>query len=132
MIEVSVPRDIREYEPTVIGTLTARQLVCSVALVLMVYGGWFLEKAIGIADPVSEAPFFIFLAIPPFLVGWQKPYGMPFEKFIVKAYQDNFRAPQKRIYKVKICGMLFSKRSTRKRLQSSAEIGRMCRSPKAK
>ncbi len=100
MIEVSVPRDIREYEPTVIGTLTARQLVCSVALVLMVYGGWFLEKAIGIADPVSEAPFFIFLAIPPFLVGWQKPYGMPFEKFIVKAYQDNFRAPQKRIYKV--------------------------------
>lgn len=132
MIEVSVPRDIREYEPTVIGTLTARQLVCSVALVLMVYGGWFLEKAIGIADPVSEAPFLFSLQFPHFSSGGRNLMVCPLKSLLLKHIRIISELLRNAFIKWKICGMLFSKRSTRKRLQSSAEIGRICRSPKAK
>ena len=66
MIEVSVPRDIREYEPTVIGTLTTRQLVCSVALVLMVYGGWFLEKQLALRILYPKPLFLFSLQFPRF------------------------------------------------------------------
>lgn len=99
MIEVTVPKDIREYEPTLIGPLTSRTFVCSIIMVLLVYGVYLLEKAIGIEDPM-EVPLFLIFGIPPFLIGWYKPYGMHFEKFIGKAFRDNFLAPRNRPYRI--------------------------------
>lgn len=99
MIEVPIPRDIREYEPTLVGPFTTRQVICMVVMVALVYGVYLLEKAFGVADPM-QFPIFILFGIPPFLVGWYKPYGMHFEKFFIKAFRENFLAPSKRPYKV--------------------------------
>lgn len=99
MIEIVVPKDIREYEPTLIGPLTTRKAVCLVVMCAFVYGVYLLEKAFGIEDPL-EMPIFLFFGIPPFLVGWYKPFGMHLEKFLGKAFRDNFIAPQNRPYKI--------------------------------
>ena len=97
MIEIPIPADIREYEPTVVGPLSARKLVAVVAMVAGVYAGYAIEKAVGIEDPM-QLPIFLLLAIPPLLVGWVKPYGLYFEVFISKVIRDNILAPVNRPY----------------------------------
>lgn len=62
------------------------------------YGVYYIEKAMGI-DPM-DVPVFALPAIPFALFGWFKPYGMHLEKFIGKAYDENFACPSKRIYQV--------------------------------
>lgn len=99
MIEIKVPKDIQEFEPTLVGPFTARQLFCAIAIVVLTYGGYLAEKALGIEDPI-ELPIFCILAIPPALIGWVRIYGMHFEKFAGKAIRENFMAPAKRLYKV--------------------------------
>ena len=99
MIEVNIPQDIREFEPTLIGSLTTRKTICGTALVAGTLGMYYIERAAGISDPF-QFPVFMLAAIPPFLIGWLKPYGMHFEKFIVKAFTDNFLAPAHRLYKI--------------------------------
>lgn len=98
MIEVSIPQDIREFETTVVGPLTARHLVCIVGIAAVTYAGYFIEKAAGL-NPL-DLPIFAIPALPFGLIGWWKPYGMHFEQFIGKAYEDNFSCPAKRLYKV--------------------------------
>lgn len=99
MMEIPVPKDIREYEPTLIGPFTTRHIICIGVMIALVYGVYLLEKAFGVADPM-EFPIFLIFAIPPFLVGWFKPYGMHFEVFAQRAFRDNFIAPSKRPYRV--------------------------------
>lgn len=100
MIEIEVPADIREYEPTLIGPLTTRQTVSVVVTGCVVYAVYMIEKAVGITDP-STVPVFLFFGVPPFLVGFMpKMYGMYVEKFIGRVYRDNFAAPKNRPYKV--------------------------------
>jgi len=99
MIEVGVPKDIREYEPTLIMWFTTRQVICIIAICILVYAGYYFEKAIGIADPLQQ-PFFVILAVPPFLIGWFKPYGMNLEDFLFNAINDNYIAKQNRYYEV--------------------------------
>ena len=98
MIEINIPKDIREFEPTLVGVLTTRQVICAIVICITVYATYSLEKAAGI-DPMS-APLFILPAVPPGLIGWFKPYGMHFEKFFMKAFRDNVLCPTKRLYKV--------------------------------
>ena len=99
MMEIPVPKDIREYEQTLIGPFTTRHIICIGVMIALVYGVYLLEKAFGVADPM-EFPIFLIFAIPPFLVGWFKPYGMHFEVFAQRAFRDNFIAPSKRPYRV--------------------------------
>lgn len=98
MIEVPIPQDIREFEPKFIGPLTLRKFICLLAMACVVYGGYYIEKAMGI-EPMDQ-PWFMIPALPLFFVGWVEPYGMKFEKFIAKAYEDNFANPSRRLYQV--------------------------------
>ena len=52
MIEIEIPQDIREFEPTLVGPLTTRQFLCLVIGGLATYGTYLLEKATGV-DPMS-------------------------------------------------------------------------------
>lgn len=99
MIEVGIPQDIREYEPTLIAWFTTRQVVCGIVAAVLIYAGYFLEKAVGIEDPLNQ-PLFLILAIPPILIGWFRPYGMHLEDFIFKAINDNYIAKKNRPYVV--------------------------------
>lgn len=132
MIEVAIPKDIREFEPTLVGPLTTRHAACITLGGILVYGGYYLEKAMGI-DPVN-APFFCLLFIPFALIGWVKPYGMHFEKFIGKCIRDNFVAPAKRLYKIEnmwdVIEMESEKENRRREMQVAKVNGEKYEPPK--
>lgn len=96
MIEVPIPQDIREFETTFVGPFTLRHCVCIAGIAGITYAGYFIEKAAGL-NPM-DIPIFALPALPLGLVGWFKPYGMHFEKFIGKAIDENFTTPAKRLY----------------------------------
>lgn len=98
MIEVAIPQDIRKYEAQAIGPFSLRQLASLGGVLAVAYGVYFLEKAAGI-DPMT-VPLFMIFPVPIALFGWYKPYGMHFEEFVGKAFQDNFMAPKVRKYKI--------------------------------
>ncbi len=98
MIEVAVPQDIREFEPTLLGFLTTRQVVCGGLGLVGIYGIWAMEKSLGL-DPM-EVPLYLIAAVPAGLIGWFKPYGIKFEKFMATAFVSNIIAPSKRVYKI--------------------------------
>lgn len=97
MIEIEMSRDIREFEPKIIGPLSVRQLVCvaigaviAIPLFMLVPGP--IEIRIVLA---------IFLAAPAFIAGFLKLYGMPAEKFFLKVLVPNLTNPTSRKYKTK-------------------------------
>lgn len=103
MIEVGIPKDIREFEPTLVATFTTRQVICGVGMAAVVYFVYFLEKAAGIENPMESMGamvLFLIPAIPFVLVGWVKPCGMHFEKFFWRALCDNVICPTSRKYAV--------------------------------
>lgn len=96
-IEVSIPKEIRNYESKLVGPFSARKIVClSVAIVGSV-GMYQLQKIMGLERP-SGMP--CFLGALPGAIFIFKPYGMKMEKFLKAAFIDNFIAPKNRIYKV--------------------------------
>ena len=99
MVEVNVPKDIRAFEPTLLFIFTTRQVICGALLLILAYAGYYLEKAMGVPDPLKQ-PWFVFFGVPPFLFGWIKPYGMHLEDFLWNAFNDNFLSKQNRYYEV--------------------------------
>ena len=43
-MEIPVPKDIREYEPTLIGPFTTRHIICIGVMIALVYGVYLLER----------------------------------------------------------------------------------------
>lgn len=100
MIEIEIPKDIREYESKLIGPFTTRQLLCGIGLVLSCYLSY--KAAVSVLGDESSLKFFfpMICAIPFGLVGWVKPYGMHFEKFAKSVFVSLVLAPAKRFYKI--------------------------------
>lgn len=96
-IEKEIPKDIRQYETKLIGPFTARQifsLAPAIGLGLTAYFG--LENYL-----IVDIRLFIvtLIAVPFILIGWYKPYGLPFEKFVKTAFISLVVAPPFRKYK---------------------------------
>ena len=100
MIEIEIPKDVRDYEAKLIGPFTTRQLFCFLGLV----GACFLTYKGTSALLGKDSSFVVILtmiaAIPFGLVGWFKPYGMHFEKFAKSVFISTILAPAKRLYKI--------------------------------
>lgn len=100
MIEIEIPQDITKYESKLIGPFTTRQLFCFVGLV----GGCVASYKATVSLLGDESGLKMILpmivAIPFALIGWYKPYGLPFEKFIKSIFVSMFLAPAKRLYKI--------------------------------
>lgn len=98
MIEIEIPKDINKYEAKLVGPLTTRQTACLVgALGLGIPTFSALTNNLG--APQDVAIIVMILIVSPFLlVGWIKPYGMAFEKFIQTAFVSNVLSPAKRKY----------------------------------
>ena len=95
MIEIRVPKEIKNYREKFFFGLTIRQCVCAaVALLLCVqlyiFGGNFLPQEL-----ISW--LVIIIAAPLMLVGFFRYNDMTFEKFAVEWFYYRF-APQKRAY----------------------------------
>ena len=91
-----MPKDIKNYEPKILGPLTLRQLVClgislsyGIPFVLFTHGDIVVRIMVGLA-----------LMVPVLLCGWFKVYNEPFEKFIKIIVKNKFLKPVKRKYKI--------------------------------
>lgn len=95
MIEIRIPKEIKNYREKLFFGLTLRQCICaSVALIicvpLYIFGNRFLPQ-----EAVSW--IVIIVAVPLMLVGFFRYNDMMFEKFIFEFLSHNLRS-QKRIY----------------------------------
>lgn len=88
MIEVRIPKEIRDYKPKFLFNLTVRQVVCLViALAICVPLYVFGVKIIN--DKLLQWIIF-FIAAPFMLMGFFEYNGMTFEQFIVVWFRANF------------------------------------------
>lgn len=97
MLEIEMSRDIKDFQPKIVGPFTLRQIVC-VAIALS-YGLplYFLLPG----DIITRVMIALFAMVPVLLCGWFKVYDEPFEKFIKIIIVNKFVKPVKRKYKVK-------------------------------
>ncbi len=100
MIEIEIPKDVRDFEAKLIGPFTARQLFCAIGLALGCYGSYKMAVNLFGEGASVNMLFPIVGAIPFAAVGWFKPYGMHFEKFARSVFVSMFLSPTKRLYKI--------------------------------
>lgn len=99
MIEVQIPKDVRKYEAKLVGPFTTRQLFFFIAASLISYISFkAISQSLGSETAIMVC---VLLVTPILLVGWYKPYGMPFEKFFQSAFISTVLAPKHRKYKTK-------------------------------
>lgn len=95
MIEVRIPKEIREYKAKVAFNLTFRQLVCvvislAICVPLYIYGKNYInEEVLGY--------LIMIIAVPIMLIGFFNYNQMNFETFI-RVYMQMMINPQKRPY----------------------------------
>lgn len=97
MIEIQIPKDINKYEAKLVGPFTTRQTACFVVACAIGIPTFTGLTKLGWGQDLAIMVMLIFV-MPCLLVGWVKPYGMNFEKFVQTAFISNILAPQKRKY----------------------------------
>lgn len=95
MIEIRIPKEIKNYREKFFFGLTVRQCICAAAALLLcvplyIFGGKYLPQEV-----ISWVVLII--AAPLMLVGFFRYNDMTFEKFAVEWFFFQF-APQKRVY----------------------------------
>ena len=90
MLSVAVHKDIAKYEPKIIGKMTMRTLLSIAgALSISVLAGLYLYFVLGLN--VGDYTLIIYgVSMPFWCMGFVRPCGMPFEKFIPLWLQANF------------------------------------------
>lgn len=97
MVEIRIPKEIRQFKEKLFFGLNLRQLICSIiAIAINVPLYWFGKDYIG-ADTASW--IVILIAIPIFMIGFFSYNGMTFEQFVKAMLQTELIYPQKRKYK---------------------------------
>lgn len=98
MIEIEIFRDIKDQKAKLVGSFTARQLVCFAGLAVscvLTYRG--AAAVFGRGNSLNM--FFPVIAVVPFaLLGWVAPYGQPFEKFALVVLKTYILPPVNRVY----------------------------------
>lgn len=96
MLEIQMPKDIKTFEPKILGPLTLRQMAClgiactyGIPFILLTHGSIVARVMIGLG-----------LMLPVLLCGWLKIYNEPFEKFVKIIIINKFIKPTKRKYKI--------------------------------
>ena len=95
MFEIKIPKDITKVETKFIGPFTGRQSFCLAGAAVT---SILLYNIFEAFLPSTGFYACVLAAIPFGAVGWFKPYGEPFEKFIGSYIRNVFLAPSKRKY----------------------------------
>lgn len=96
-IERNIPENIKDFEPALIGPFTKRQILCLAGAVGLGLAIVFLTSSFLSLD--IRMFLVVLVASPLILVGWYKPYGLPFEKFAKVVLNSMILAPKHRKYK---------------------------------
>lgn len=92
MIEVVMNKDVRQNETKFIGPLSLRKTI-TLGLAVCVGVPIFMVLPF---DLMTRFMIAFIIAMPIGLCGWVKPFGLPFEYFLVKMIYLNFLTPPKR------------------------------------
>jgi hypothetical protein len=98
MIEIKIPKEIRDYKEVIFFGLNLRQII-SLAIAFAVNIPLYVNTKKYIGDELASW-FVMFTGVPVFLIGFIKFDGMPFEKYFQIMLRFNFLVPRKRHYKV--------------------------------
>ena len=99
MIDIRMPKEVRDYKEKIYFGLTTKQLICS-ALVLLINVPlyWYGREIIG-DDLIGWVV--IIVACPFFAIGFIKYNGLKFEELMIAIIKFELLAPQKRKVKTK-------------------------------
>lgn len=90
MLSVAMHKDIGEYEPKIVGKLTARTLVCITGGIgLAVATGMYMYFVLGIDPGDNTIPLYA-VSLPFWACGFLRPHGMKFERFALLWFLHNF------------------------------------------
>lgn len=98
MIEIKIPKEIREYKEVIFAGLNLRQII-SLSVAFAVNVPLYIYTKPHIGDDMASW-LVMLIGIPVFLIGFIKFDGMPFEKYFKIMLRFNFLVPRKRKYKV--------------------------------
>jgi len=96
MVNVEIPREVKEYEATVAMGLSARQIISVICCLL-----WAVPVYLGLGQIIGQSTsIYIVLigAIPIILIGFYKIDGIPMETYLKIVFKF-LTEPQKRVYK---------------------------------
>lgn len=98
MLDIEIPKDIREYEPKVVGSFTTRQVFCLVGIALVLMLTTSIERNLLHFTQMTYIPAFPFCGIIG-LIGWgNQLVGMPIERYLQLIFINAVLAPKHRPY----------------------------------
>lgn len=98
MIEIKIPKEIRDYKEVIFVGLNLRQII-SLSVAFAINVPLYLVSKPYIGDELASW-LVMFVGVPVFLIGFIKFDGMPFEKYFQIMVRFNFLVPRKRKYKI--------------------------------
>ena len=98
MIEIKIPKEIRDYKEVIFAGLNLRQII-SLIIAFAVNVPLYIYTKKYLGDELTSW-LVMFTGVPVFLIGFIKFDGMPFEKYFKIMLRFNFLVPRKRKYKV--------------------------------
>ena len=99
MLQIQIPKDIREYETKFIGPFTARQCICIVIAAVIEYVGSNIIKSIAEIPISSYIPPLIIAAIPLILGFGDVVFHMKPEVYFKEVFLRSLKYPKVRPYK---------------------------------
>lgn len=97
MIEIPIPKEIKDYKPKYLFKLTFRQNVSVVVMLLINIPLYKYGKVYINTELLSW--IMIFISVPIIAIGFFKYNEMNFEEFLLAFIQSEFIYPKKRVYK---------------------------------
>jgi hypothetical protein len=98
MIDIKIPKEIRDYKETIFAGLNLRQII-SLSIAFGINVPLYMYAKTHIGDELASW-LVLLTGVPVFLIGFIKFDGMPFEKYFKVMLRFNFLVPRKRKYKV--------------------------------
>lgn len=100
MLEISIPRDVRDFQPKFMGPFTERQCAALAAMIVVLSLTVLIQKNLLGFEVISYIPGLV-LASPAILFGWgDKVFQMPFEVYARTVFLNAFVIPKHRVYQI--------------------------------
>jgi len=97
MIEIDIPTiDPMQHEPKVFLHMTARQIICILPSAILGILAFVLLKDVSLDFAVISV---MIIVAPAIVLGWYKPFNMPFEKYAKLYIMNHYVNPQVRTFK---------------------------------
>lgn len=96
-VEIDMTKDLKEYEPRVIGVFSLRQVIA-------VGVNAIIATPIAIITPLTityKIFLFAILMLPAIFCGWLPIENMHFEDFLIEVIRASFKSPTRRFYENK-------------------------------